>query len=144
MRGLLALADVLLMSRALGDNLPIVQKSKIPHKLLLVSGFFLAVGMVFIVYAVHVAVMKTYSSEAAAAATGSIMVAIALLCALGSYIADRIKHQKIQKVKDDITNAILMALDTVEDTVTTPVKDSPKTSVASAAVAGFLAGEALL
>ncbi len=146
MRGLLALADVILMGQALGNfgnNLPIVQKSKIGHKLMLLSGLLLGVGTVMVLCGVFLEIAKAYSPERAAGVTGGILIVIAMICALGAYVFERVKARKIKEVKDEITDAIFAVLDLAEEAVAKPVRENPKTSIASAAVAGYVAGEAM-
>lgn len=146
MRGLLALADVFLMGQALGNfgnNLPIVQKSRIGHKLLLLSGLLLAMGTVMVLCGVFLEIAKAYSPERAAGVTGGILIIIAMLCALSAYVFERVKARKIKQVKDDIADAIFAVLDAAEEVVAKPVRENPKTSIASAAVAGYVAGETM-
>lgn len=146
MRGLLALADVILMGQALGNfgnNLPIVQKSRIGHKLMLLSGLLLGVGTVMVLCGVFLEIAEAYSPERAAGVTGGILIVIAMLCALGAYVFERVKARKIKEVKDDIADAIFAVLDMAEEAVAKPVRENPKTSIASAVAAGYMAGETM-
>lgn len=143
MKGLIALADVVLMSRVLEKGLPMMQANKTGHRLLVLAGLFLAIGTGFLIYALHVWMAREYSLEVAAAVTGGIALFFAFLFAGAAFLYEHLKNRKIAQIKSDVLAAIGTVLDVAEETAATPVRENPKAAMATAAVTGFLAGERL-
>ena len=111
--------------------------------------FFLAgaigvLGLVFLSIAVYGLLLSEFAMPAAAAITGMGILILSGLCILGGRFAlQKIQYQsheqemnKLNAVIDDLLQDVLTDLDD-------PIRESPKTALLLAGLAGFVAGDRL-
>lgn len=141
MHALLHIAEHMLLERFLRENTPISAYDKVGTGLLILSGLLSILGVGLLVYASHIYFMKNFAEEVALALTGAVTVGMAIFFALAVLLHKVYKMKKLQRVKDTIMDSIWEAIDDLEQEISEPVKEHPKSAMSIAAVAGYAAGE---
>lgn len=140
MGGALALVEQLVIDRVLSNGVPFTGKSKAGLGLIALSGFFLLVGLCFIVWGSYLWLSNNYPPDVAALIMGLVIFSLAILCALGAYTLLKFRERNFQQIKSEIAQTFRAVLETADEELTGPLRDNPKTAVLAASVTGFLTG----
>lgn len=141
MHALLHIAEHVLLERFVRDNTPISVYDKVGAGLLILSGLLSILGVGLLVYASHIYFMKNFETEVALALTGATTLGLAIVFALSVLLHKVYKMKKIQRVKDDIMDTIWETIESLEEEISEPIREHPKSAVSIASVAGYAAGE---
>ncbi len=144
MAHLALIAERLIADKVLQAYTTVAGNDKAGHGLVMAAGLFSAIGLGFILYAAHLWLGAHYRPDQAAALTGLVAMAIGLLIALSYMIILRYKRGVIKKIQHDISNSVHEAMESINELLSEPVHNHPKTSAVAASVAGFMVGEKLL
>jgi hypothetical protein len=107
------------------------------------SIFLFCLGSGFLIYAAYLWLQSNYSPEMASLLTGTVSLLLAAIFVTAASIAQSYRRFRLKKMRQEIGATLHAALEMLEDELSDPVRNNPKTAVLMASVAGFLTGEAL-
>ena len=138
------LAERLITDKVLQAYTAVASQDKASHGLVMAAGAFSAVGLGFMLYAAHLWLQDNFRPDQAAALTGLVAMSIGLVIALSYLALMHYKRSVVKTIQHDIRETVQEAVESFDDLLREPVQKKPKTSVAAASVAGFMAGEKLM
>jgi hypothetical protein len=138
------IAEQLVADKIIGASAALTGRNEAGRALAAASGFFGIVGLGFFLYAAHLWLADRYSPEMVAALTGALFVGAGLAIALVAYGIVSYKRSVIRRMQADIRHMIAEALECVDEFLTEPVNDNPKTAALAATLAGLAVGRQLL
>lgn len=145
MNSLLATAEIMLIDRVLGNDVPFTGKSKAGLSLYALAGTLFVTSLGFFIVAAYLWIENNYfPPEKAAAMAGGLILALSCLCAGAAYLILQYKRSRARKLKAELTQTLHTLADIAEEELSQPIKDNPKTSVLIASLAGFIAGDKFL
>lgn len=144
MRALMLIAEQFLVNRVLSNGAPLTGKSKAGFGLMAISGLFLIIGVLFILYAAFLWLNMNYPREIAAMMMGGILMILSLIVAGISYGILRYKQRKIRQFKQETVETVEQVLNHINHELSAPVQQNPKMAVLIATAVGFLAGDKFL
>jgi len=104
------------------------------------SGCFLG-GILLLVFAFYLWILATLGLLIAVVSTGGLLLLLSASC---SFALIYYRDKKIAQLRKEISEGIKIALQLVKDDVGDAVQNHPKTVIAAACLAGFIAGKRLL
>lgn len=140
----LAFAENMLMERIIGNETPLTGKSKAGLGLMSLTLLLAGAAVIFFLYATYIWLSQNFPPSTAAYYAGGITLAAAALTSLAGYGLSQYRQYRIRQIKREVRETVQEALTIVTDELEDPVKDNPKTSVALAAFAGYVAGDRFL
>ena len=107
--------------------------------LCVLSFSFMTVALVFLVYGTHTWLSVHYDEGVAAILTGAISLAVSAIIAGILYALICYHKMRIRKVQDKIVDKIRLSLSALEDELSDPIRENPKTALMIALFLGFIA-----
>ncbi len=144
MKGVLGIAEQVFLTKLVTSETPVSENKKIGMNFIFITGFFVALAFLILLYAAYLYIERTYNQEIALVFVGGAALTIAGLNALVGYSYYRYKRNQVLKLKQDLIDIMEDALEYIDDELAQPVKDYPKASIAISAIAGFMSGERFL
>ena len=123
---------------------PISRNKKIGINFVFITGFFVVLAFLFLLYGAFLHIDRLYGIEMAFYFIGCASLVIAALNALIAYCYYRFKRRQMEKLKDELIALFEESMDYLNEEVAEPVKEHPTSSVAIATTLGYLAGERFL
>jgi hypothetical protein len=109
--------------------------------LIAISVVLTCTGLIFGLHAENLWLETKYTPEIAALATGVTAIAFALVSfGMGKSMGEAKKRDYVDTTPD-IGNTIKQVIEAIGEELEDPIRDNPKTAVALASLAGFVAGE---
>ena len=144
MHGIIALLEQYAIDRIMSGGAPFTHKSKAGLGLMALAGFFLLLGLGFLTYALNLWLFQIYTPQVATAITGGACVFVSLLTVTIAYLVLQYKKVQVQKSQLDALEIVTALIEYVDEELREPVAQNPKTSLAVAATAGYVAGNRCL
>lgn len=144
MNNILSLAEQVVVDRVLSNNPPVSGKTKAGVSFMLISAFFVFIGLAFLMYAGFLWLLRNYSFEEAALGVGLGSLLLAGVIGLISYITLKYRQAKIKQAKQDLIETMEAAIELADHEFSEPIRNNPKTSILVASVAGYVVGERFL
>lgn len=107
--------------------------------LLGISAFFGAAGIFFLALSLNRYLERIYTPDKAALASAGVVFAGSFLAVLLRTILKSRKESKLEESRKEIRDNIHVLVRDVYSELEDPIRENPKTAVAVAAIAGFLA-----
>ena len=99
---------------------------------------FLIVGLVLLIYGAYSWLSIQYSDDIAAGITGLISLALSVILVSVLFAVNRYHQIRMRKVRERITDKIKSSLSTLENELSDPIRENPKTALIVASLLGFL------
>ncbi|MAE51103.1 MAG: hypothetical protein CMH27_04775 [Micavibrio sp.] len=144
MQGVIALLEQYAINRIMGAGSPVSHKSKAGLGLMALAGFLLLLGLGFLTYALNLWLYEMYAPQVATAITGGLCIFASLLIVMIGYLILQFKKMQHQKSQQEAMEMAVALIDYAQEELREPVEQNPKTSLALAATAGFVAGQRYL
>ena len=135
------LIEHIIINKFLHSDVPFLGRTAGERVLLALFVLFLALGLMFLVFALYLWLKVTQSPEIAAALTGAGAFILALALGGVQLLILWLKARKIRSMKRDIEALVREILSSAHDEVGATVRDNPKSSTLLALVLGLLVGE---
>jgi uncharacterized protein (DUF849 family) len=142
MNALYALAEQAVINGVLSKNTPFMRKNKVGLGLAALSGLLFFTSVVFAIIAAYGWLLATYAQPIAALIVAAAVLGGSIIVGFTGYALLR-KRPKPAMQEGEITTLIADAVRLIDEELAEPVQDNPKTAVALAGLAGFVAGEYL-
>lgn len=133
-----------ILDRILTGNVSFANQNKLGQGLMAVSGFFVFLSLCFGIYAGHLWLQDNYSPDKAAALTALLCFTTGLVLLLGSLATVHYKAKRLKSLTAEIRTAIHDVIDFLDEELTDPVQENPKTAAVIASMAGYVAGNKFL
>ena len=141
LHGVIALVEQYAIDRILSGGAPISHKSKAGFALIALAGFLLLLGIGFLTYALNLWLYTIYTPQVATAITGGLCIFASLLIVLIAYLILQYKRVQAQKMQQDTLETVHALIELLNEELREPIERNPKTSLAAAVAAGFVAGK---
>lgn len=135
----LQLIEKLVIDKLVSVPAPLSGVEKTRQFFYVLSAFFLATGLVFLVYGAHSWLSVRYPADVAAIVTGIISIALSVMIAGTLFAVIHYYKTRIKRLRQNITDKIKSSLSTLETELEEPIRDYPKTALVIASFLGFLA-----
>lgn len=136
----LALVDKLMSSGMLTG----AKKAAGQGMLYLLSGFLVFVGLGFLIWALYLQLELQSSPESAAMAAGFASIALALGIFAALAVIAKIRESKAQKLRQEVEEVIRGFIESLNEEVSEPIRENPKTAASLSFLAGYLTGNRIL
>lgn len=141
---ILPLAEQFMAGQMMGKGISFPSENKLGLGLMALSGILLTSGIGLTIYGSYLWLSNHYSPDTAFFLTGLVCFAaaflvIATLCGIAWY-----RKAKLAHIKKEVTDITLEALNAIEEEISMPVQENPKTAVLIASILGFVAGNRIL
>ncbi len=139
-------AEHLILNNLLkNEDLPFISKgSKTGTTLMAIGAFLLTVASVFLIYAAYLWLGNNFPPDEAAAITGALVLGVAALFFLTSFGIWYYRRYRLLRARKDMTALFHQAIEFLDEELSKPVQENPKTATALASLAGFTVGEKVL
>lgn len=137
MSPVLSAIQIAVIERLINNKPPSTRGLKWVGALCIVSFTLMVLGVIFIIYAGHIWLLSSYSSEIAALVTGGLCFSLALLLLLGVYGYVEYKRRRIARLRSEVTQIVSSGISLVSEQIKSPVFSNPKTTLLVAACVGF-------
>lgn len=141
MNPVLVLAERFIIGKIIQAPLIMPDRSPVGHLLILAAAIFALTGAGFMLFSAHLWLNDHYRPDLAAAMMGLAAFLMATLAALSAGMFFYFRYRMIRKIKSEIDRTVHDIAGLIDDFLSDPVRENPKTSVTLAALAGFLLGE---
>lgn len=144
MNGLLGIAEQLVISSVVANNVPFASKSKVEFILLAISGFLLFLSVGFIIFGGYLWLSENYGSDVAALMVGVAVLILSLLTAAAAVAILKYKEKRFNAVTDSVLNTLQSFMSVADEELGAVVNKNPKASLAVASTLGLLLGKKFL
>lgn len=141
---LMKVVEHVILKRMLNSNLPFVGRTAIEHIFFMLCALMMAVGCVFLVYALYLYLQTVQTPAMAAGMTGLMALALGGLMGGGQLAVMWIKLRKMKKAQADIEAVVREIITAAHDEVGENVRENPKLAVMVAAFLGYALGDRFL
>lgn len=139
MPGALQLIERAVIDKLFSAPAPLSGLEKTGQFLCALSVAFLVAGLVFLVYGAHTWLSTHYSEDITAVITGIISLGLSAVIASVLFAVIHYHQTRIRKLRRGITGKIKSSLSTLENELSDPIRENPKTALIIASFLGFLA-----
>lgn len=143
-QGMIALLEQFLIDRVISSAAPVSHGSKTWLGLMVLAGFFLCLGSVYLFYAFYLWLLTVYTPQGAAVVTAAMCFGLALLIVAALWLMLQYKKHKTASVQDNLMETVTQLMAYVDEELREPVANNPKAALAIATAVGFLAGKRLM
>lgn len=141
---LLPIIEGLLLNQVMNSGMLVSRRSKAGGALLVLSGLFFLVALIFGVIAAYQWLLAHYPADMAALLAGTFVLAVsASLAAIGLTILNR-RQSRFKEMKEELTHHVSAVYDAVAEELDDPIRNHPKTTIALAALAGYILADRIL
>lgn len=144
MVNLMGLIGHIALDKFISAGAPVSQKSKAVLGLMALAGFFIFLGLGFLLFALNQWLATIYLPHIATAITGGVCLFLAVIAILCTYLVVELKKSRLQKVQNDMLGMINDVMDSADEELAGFIQGNPKTALAVAALAGVLLGKRFL
>ena len=146
MEQLLKIGEQVLVDRLINKHSPVTHKSKIGLFAFGLAGILFLMGIGVLLYACYVWFTMAYTPIIASMLLSALLIAASVLLCMIMVAVSAYQRRKVIQMRNDITSDISAALHMFEEEIdiSQALKDNPKTTVALATLAGFIAAEKIL
>lgn len=142
MHALMPLAEQAIVSGLLSKKAPLARKNKFGLALVALAGLFFCVAVIFSILAGYGWLLTQYSQPMAALMVSGSVLVLCLGCGAGGYLLLK-KKPRPSMAEADIAQTMSLITDIVGDELAETIQENPKTAVAIASLAGFVAADYL-
>ena len=118
-------------------------QSKIGLTLMVLSVFLVLIALAFFIFSIYVWLSATYRSGTAAIFTSGIALSAAVLLFLMALAVVQSRQSYMRQVREETASVLHEVFEYVDEELSEPIQENPKTAALVAAVAGFAMGERL-
>jgi hypothetical protein len=142
----LKIAEKMFVDRMISKHSPVTHKSKVGLFAFALSGLLFLTGLGMLLYASYIWFNLTYTPILASMMLGAMLISTAIIICVLMCLITSYQRRKVIKMRTDITDDITAVIGMFENEidVTQPLKDNPKTTIAIAALAGFIVADKYL
>lgn len=133
-----------ILDRILNSNALLSRRSKAGLVLMGLSALCVFVAVIFLIVALHNWLGANYTPDMAALITAAFVALMAAIFGLLGYASINRRHSRLEAMKSELTDNLAALLEAVGEELDDPVRNHPKTSLAVAALAGFLVADRML
>lgn len=138
-----AIAEQVLAGYLMNHKIPLTGQSKILLYMFGLSSVLAISGFIFMLFGAYIFLEQLYSVEVACAVIGLVMFSMTLVLSICGWAVLKYKERQLQKMKSNLMEIAQEFLDMADEYLSQPVNDHPKTYVAMASVAGYVAGKSI-
>lgn len=135
------LIERIMIDKLFGALVPLSGVEKIGQFFCALSIFLMVAGLVFLIYGAHIWLSIHYSKDMAAIITGIISLALSVIIASILFVVIHYHKIRIKKLHKKIEDKIQSSLLNLENELSEPIRNNPKTALIIASFLGFLAEE---
>lgn len=136
-----ATVENIVLDNILTNSRILPQASRANNVLTIFAGGCFLAGILLLVYAFYLWILVTLGQLFAVVCTGVLLMLLAAACGFGmAFYRDR----KLAQVRKEMSEALQVAMKLVKEDLGDVVQDNPKIIIATACLAGFVAGKKFL
>lgn len=138
---MLAFAEGVLLKQLTDSVLPVHPEGRLKSLLFGIASLSILIGTAFLLYACYLFFTSTLAPHLAMASMALASFLVASIYIAVSFAVMAYKQKKLMDVKDQVVDLSETALALLEEELSEPIRDNPKTAVLLSGIAGLLAGE---
>ena len=143
MHALMPILEQVVVNRLISNKAPFTNKNKIGLAFAIISGLLFFTAAAFIIIAGYAWLLSVYTMPEAALITAIVILILAFLTVLASYLAFKKRPSLRAEKNDDMTQITSLLYEAINEEWAAPIQEKPKTALLLASIGGFIAGDYL-
>lgn len=141
---IMGLLGQIAFDKIISSGAPVSHKSKAVLGFFALAGFFIFMGFGFLLAGLNQYLTTVYEPHIATFVTGAVCIILALMASLGAYLVLQYKQSRIQKMQNEMMNAVNDIMDFADDELAALIRNNPKMTMALVSIAGLVLGKRFL